>query len=76
MPASSSARTTVVANPSPLATGARRRRPSWLTWTAPATYGCERDDSSRVRRVQGHLEPRPSDFRLQLRAVPPAITRP
>src|SRR5208283_1856937 len=37
IPALSRARTTVVANPSPLRTGALSRRPSWLAWTTPAT---------------------------------------
>jgi len=47
--------TIVVASPSPLRTGARRRRPSWLTWIAPSTNGSSVPTALGIGACEGHL---------------------
>ena len=65
-PASSSARTTVVASPAALRTGARSRRPSWLTWTRPATSGSSALAAAASGFAERDLQARAAGLGLQL----------
>src|SRR6185312_8475854 len=75
-PAPSRARTTWVARPAPVRTGARRRRPSWLACTAPSANAASAPAADGSGSVSVTSRRAPPVWAFSSPAVPLAIPRP
>ena len=70
IPAASRARTTVLARPPPLRTGARSRRPSWLKWTGSDANGSRAPEAAGLASVSVTSSLAPPGLRLELGGRP------